>query len=215
MTSTFTHRRSLTAAVGTVALIGALIGCGSSGSSSTKATTTTSTSTTTTAPTTAAPKADQPGKAGKANKAGKAKGAKAKGAKALLKDKVELDATAAQALGILPADLDTELQGGKSIAQVAVEHNVDLTKVTDALGADLTKRIDDAVAKGTLTTQQADQAKQRLPMTVDKFVNRQGGQAHGATAGSTSTPGTTVPGSAGSTTTSAPGPASTSDGASS
>lgn len=212
MTSTFTHRRSLTAAVGTVALIGALIGCGSSGSSSTKATTTTSTSTTTTAPTTTAPTADQPGKA---NKAGKAKGAKSKGAKALLKDKVELDATAAQALGILPADLDTELQGGKSIAQVAAEHNVDLTKVTDALGADLTKRIDDAVAKGTLTTQQADQAKQRLPMTVDKFVNRQGGPAHGATAGSTSTPGTTVPGSAGSTSTSAPNPASTSDGASS
>lgn len=184
MTSTTsTHRRRLTAAIGAFALVGTLIGCGSSGSSATKATTTTSTSTTTAPTTTTTPKAGKAGKAGKA-----------KAIKALMKDKAGLDATAAQAIGIPAADLETELHGGKSIAQVATERQVDISKVTDALGADVTKRIDDAVTQGTLTSEEADQAKQRLPMTLDKFVNRQAGQGHGAAAtGTTGTAGTATP----------------------
>lgn len=68
--------------------------------------------------------------------------------------------TAADALGITPAELKTELEAGKSIAQVAEEHNVDVQKVIDALVAEGTARL--------------DAMKAALPDRVTQMVNREG-----------------------------------------
>jgi hypothetical protein len=56
--------------------------------------------------------------------------------------------TAANALGMSVEDLRTELQAGKTIAQVAGEKGVDVQTVIDALVADATTRITDAVNNG-------------------------------------------------------------------
>src|SRR3954470_13222462 len=56
--------------------------------------------------------------------------------------------TAATALGITPEELRTELEAGKTIAQVANEKGVDVQKVIDALVAEATTRITDAVNNG-------------------------------------------------------------------
>ena len=76
---------------------------------------------------------------------------------------------AADAIGISEDDLRSALEDGKSIADVAAEHNVDLKKVTDALGADATKRLDEAVAD----------IKANLPDRIDALVNHDGLPEHG------------------------------------
>ena len=81
-----------------------------------------------------------------------------------------LDA-AATALGITVDDLRAELQKGSSIADVAKAKGVDVSKVTDALVAEATKRIDERVAAGKMTQAQADerlaQIKDRITAMVD------------------------------------------------
>jgi hypothetical protein len=51
--------------------------------------------------------------------------------------------TAAETIGIEPKELRTEVRGGKTIAQVAQEHNVEPQTVIDAI----TKVIDERVAQ--------------------------------------------------------------------
>lgn len=77
--------------------------------------------------------------------------------------RLELKA-AADALGITPAELLTELKAGKSIADVASEKNVDLSKVTDAMVADGTAKLQEMIDK--------------LPDRVDEAVQRKGLPAH-------------------------------------
>ncbi len=66
-----------------------------------------------------------------------------------------LDA-AATALGMTPAELRTELESGKTIAQVATAKSVDVQKVIDALVAEATTRITDMV-NGVKPAAPADQ----------------------------------------------------------
>jgi len=82
---------------------------------------------------------------------------------------------AAQAIGISADDLRTAIQGGKSIAQVAKDHNVDEQKVIDALVAAETTAIDQAVKDGKLTQAQADQRKANLAAHVKDGLERVGG----------------------------------------
>ncbi|HET9729060.1 MAG TPA: hypothetical protein VFR41_06535 [Acidimicrobiia bacterium] len=81
-----------------------------------------------------------------------------------------LDA-AASAIGITSDQLRAELQGGKSIADVAKAHNVDVNKVIDAMVADASTHIDDAVKSGRLTQSQADQMKSALKDMITRAVN--------------------------------------------
>ncbi len=83
----------------------------------------------------------------------------------------DLDA-AAQALGISTADLRTELQAGKSVAEVAKAKGVDLNKVIDAVVAKATSQIDQAVKDGKLTQAKADTMKARLKDKVTEMLNR-------------------------------------------
>lgn len=77
----------------------------------------------------------------------------------------------AKAIGITVETLRSELDGTKSIADVAQAHSVDVQTVIDALVADATTRIDAAVAAGKLTADQAATAKASLNDRVTQRVN--------------------------------------------
>jgi hypothetical protein len=80
---------------------------------------------------------------------------------------------AAGTIGISEDDLLKELKSGKSIAQVAQEHNVDRQRVVDALNTFGRQKIDEAQAKGTIDEQQAARLRERLPDLVNRLVDRQ------------------------------------------
>ncbi len=81
----------------------------------------------------------------------------------------------ADAIGITPEQLLTELRSGKSIADVAKAHSVSEAKVVAAIEAEANKRIDDAVAKGRLTSDQAAKIKAKLHDGIVKMVEHAGG----------------------------------------
>lgn len=83
-------------------------------------------------------------------------------------------AVAATALGMTEADLRTELEAGKSIAQVAEAKNVDLQKVIDALVAERKEHIATHVAEGKLTQAQADAQLADVEARVTEMVNKTG-----------------------------------------
>jgi len=81
-----------------------------------------------------------------------------------------LDA-AASALGMTADELRTELQSGKSVAQVAQDRGVNLDDVKNAIVTEATGRIDQAVSAGKLTQEQADKAKAALGQRIDDLLN--------------------------------------------
>lgn len=72
--------------------------------------------------------------------------------------------TAAEALGMTVDELRTELEAGKSIAQVAEDQDVDVQTVIDALVADATERLEELQAS--------------LPERMTELVNRTGWGEH-------------------------------------
>jgi uncharacterized protein YidB (DUF937 family) len=78
---------------------------------------------------------------------------------------------AAQAIGITPQQLRTELPG-KSLAQVAQAHGKSGTDVANALKNAANQRIDQAVANGRLTTDQANTQKTNAANRIDQLVNQ-------------------------------------------
>lgn len=88
-------------------------------------------------------------------------------------------AVAATALGMTEADLVTELQAGKSIADVATAKGVAISKVTDALYADLKAHIDAHVAAGDITQDQADVRLAAAKAGIAEMVTKPGLPAHG------------------------------------
>ena len=66
-------------------------------------------------------------------------------------------AVIAQALGVTEDELRTAFQDGKSVADVATEKGVSLDTVVNAVIADETTRLAQAVTDGKLTQEQADQ----------------------------------------------------------
>jgi polyhydroxyalkanoate synthesis regulator phasin len=113
---------------------------------------------------------------------------------------------AAKALGIDLDELRTELQSGKTLAQIATEHDVDIQKVEDALTAAAKAKLDEAVKAGRITQEQADQRLTEMTDRLKELVNeplpardgpghrggRPGGQDKGSTPDS-STPSTAPP----------------------
>jgi hypothetical protein len=110
---------------------------------------------------------------------------------------------AAKALGIDASELRTDLQSGKTIAQVAKAKGVDVQTVIDALVSDMQSHLADAVSSGRLTQAQADQMKAHATERATALVNgeRPDGPppGMGAPGGSSSTSGSTS-GSASTTT---------------
>lgn len=101
--------------------------------------------------------------------------------------------TAADTIGIQPKDLVTELRSGKSVADVANEHNVDPQKVVDAIVAKIDAKLDEAVTNGKITQERADELKAKAPEKVTKMVNAHhtpGQHRDGQQGGNGTTPGT-------------------------
>ena len=86
---------------------------------------------------------------------------------------------AADKIGISVGDLRTELKDGKSIADVATEHNVSVDSVEQALIDAATARINQAVSNNRITQDQANKIEQRLPTVIDKLVNHHKGDGAG------------------------------------
>jgi transposase-like protein len=94
----------------------------------------------------------------------------------VLKDAVQ---AAAKEIGVSENDLKQALKDGKSIAQVAKEHDKSAGDVVDAIVKKATSAIDQAVKDGKLDSEKADEIKQKLPDRAKQLVNRerQGGSS--------------------------------------
>jgi ribosomal protein S20 len=77
--------------------------------------------------------------------------------------------TVASTLGISEDELRTQLQSGKSLADIAGDKTA---AVVDALVAEATARIDQAVTDGKLTAEQAAERKANLTERITAMVNR-------------------------------------------
>lgn len=75
-------------------------------------------------------------------------------------------------LGLTPAELVTELQAGKSVADVAAEKNVAVDTIVDAVLAPRTDRLNDLVAKGQLTQEEVDNRLANLRVDVVDWLNQ-------------------------------------------
>jgi uncharacterized protein YidB (DUF937 family) len=82
----------------------------------------------------------------------------------------KLDA-AASYIGISEEQLRTELESGKTLAQVAQAHGKSADGLVDALVAAAKKHVDAAVAAGRLTQAQADQMLNDLRDRITSMVN--------------------------------------------
>ena len=80
-------------------------------------------------------------------------------------------AITAKTIGVTPQAHVTELKTGKSIAQVAGEHNVAVADVVTALTDAADAKVADAVKAGTLTQAQGDKLTARIPARITKIVN--------------------------------------------
>ena len=78
---------------------------------------------------------------------------------------------AAQAIGIEVDALREALGNGQTIAEVAQANGVEVQAVVDALVADATAHLDEAVANGRLTQEEADERKAELPERITARVN--------------------------------------------
>jgi ribosomal protein S20 len=79
--------------------------------------------------------------------------------------------TAATTIGVSPEELGTQIRGGKTVAAVAGEHNVDPATVVNAVVGALTQRIDQAAAEGKIDADRAAKAKAKVPDLANRFVN--------------------------------------------
>jgi hypothetical protein len=80
-------------------------------------------------------------------------------------------AISASTIGITPTALVAEVKSGKSIAQVATEHNVTSDTVVGAVTKAADAKVAQLVAAHKLTQAQADKFEAALPARLTKFVN--------------------------------------------
>jgi len=78
---------------------------------------------------------------------------------------------AAGYIGITEAQLRTELEGGKSLAQVATAHGKSVDGLVNTLFADAKSKLDDAVSAGRLTTSQETEMLNGLKDRITNKVN--------------------------------------------
>jgi polyhydroxyalkanoate synthesis regulator phasin len=83
--------------------------------------------------------------------------------------------TAASALGVTTEDLRTAFADGKSIADVAAEQGVEVQTVIDTLVAEVSTHLDEAVAEGRLTEEEAATRKTEVTEKITELVDQAGG----------------------------------------
>ena len=74
--------------------------------------------------------------------------------------------------GMTADELHEALHSGKSLATIAEEKNVDLSKVTDLLVSELSAHLDEEVASGEITREQADAKLAEFKENVDEMVTK-------------------------------------------
>ena len=79
--------------------------------------------------------------------------------------------TAATALGMTVDELRTELQSGKTVAEVAADKGVDVQTVIDALVAEAKQHLDEEVASGEHTQAEADAKLAEITARITDRVN--------------------------------------------
>jgi polyhydroxyalkanoate synthesis regulator phasin len=79
--------------------------------------------------------------------------------------------TLADSLGLDEDELRSELREGKTIAEVAEEQDVDVADVVDDIVEAQQERVDEAVANGDLTQDEADDIMAGAEARVTAFVN--------------------------------------------
>ena len=79
---------------------------------------------------------------------------------------------AADALGMTRDELRDAIRGGRTIAEIAADRGVELQSVIDAMVASAQERLDDKVADGTLTHQEADARLAEITERINDLVNR-------------------------------------------
>jgi hypothetical protein len=82
----------------------------------------------------------------------------------------------ADLLGMTPQQLRTELQSGKSLAQIAEEKGVSRDTLKAKILETQKARLDAAVAAGRMTAEQAEQAAARMSANVDRMLDATPGQ---------------------------------------
>jgi len=92
-------------------------------------------------------------------------------------------AEAAKALGMTEAELKTELQAGKSIADVAKDKNIDLDVVIAKLTESFKAHLDEEVASGEHTQAEADAKLAEFKTRITSMVNAPGLPMHGGKGG--------------------------------
>lgn len=85
--------------------------------------------------------------------------------------RADLLGTAAKALGVSTDELKSQLDGGKTVAQVAQDKGVDLNAVITALTDAVNASLDQAVTDGKMTADEATQKKADVTQRVTDFVN--------------------------------------------
>lgn len=93
---------------------------------------------------------------------------------------------AAEALDMSLTDLLTALQEGKSIAEIATEQGVETQSIVDAYLAEIQENLDEAVAEGRITQNQADYQLERAEERATDLLERtweEGFRGHGGRPG--------------------------------
>jgi hypothetical protein len=80
--------------------------------------------------------------------------------------------SAADAIGIQPKDLVSELKSGKSIADVASEHNVSVDAVKSKIMDNAKAALDKARENGRIDQAKEDAALQKLQANLDTILNK-------------------------------------------
>lgn len=78
---------------------------------------------------------------------------------------------AASYLGLTDAQLDAQLDAGKTLAQVAKDQNKPVGGLVDALKADMKQKLDRAVAAGQITKAQEEEALKDAESRFENLVN--------------------------------------------
>jgi hypothetical protein len=100
----------------------------------------------------------------------------------------QMQTAVAKALGMTLDELNAQLRAGKTIAQIAQDKKIDLTKLHDDIQAAHKAIIQQAVKDGKLTQAQADWMLQRID-AMDKYLEANGGTCPGLAGGAGFGPG--------------------------
>jgi len=104
----------------------------------------------------------------------------------------EMQGVIADTLGISTEELQSELESGKTVAQLAEEKGVSVDAVIDAVTAKINESIDQAVAEGDLDAEKAEEIRSNAPERVREMIEngRPEGRGPGGPCGPPEGPGT-------------------------